>query len=102
MHKHRPGIIIIIVIIITVIKNGRAKSVHRFPVRIVTGMSLFVTGMSGMVVLDNNGDREPDYWISDMDPASGIFLRIAEVLNTDNGERVSCRIWPVVYFYVDC
>jgi len=45
-------------------------------------------GMSGMVVLDNNGDREPDYWISDMDPTTGIFVKIAEVLNTDNGIRV--------------
>jgi len=41
-----------------------------------------------MVVLDNNGDREPDYWISDMDPTTGIFVKIAEVLNTDNGIRV--------------
>ena len=46
--------------------------------------------MSGMVVLDNNGDREPDYWISDMDPTTGIFIKIAEVLNTDNGGRVLC------------
>jgi len=44
--------------------------------------------MSGNVVLDNNGDREPDYWITDMDPATGIFHKMAEVLNTDGGERV--------------
>jgi len=50
-----------------------------------------------MVVLDNNGDREPDYWISDMDPTTGIFVRIAEVLNTDNGERVSCRIMTSIF-----
>jgi len=52
--------------------------------------TLLMTGMSGMVVLDYNGDREPDYWISDMDPTTGIFIRIAEVLNTDNGGRVLC------------
>jgi hypothetical protein len=46
-------------------------------------------GISGNVVLDNNGDREPDYWISDMDPTTGIFVKIAEVLNTDSGARVS-------------
>ena len=44
--------------------------------------------MSGMVVLDDNGDREPDYWISDMDPSSGLFIKISEVLNTDSGGRV--------------
>jgi len=54
-----------------------------------------LTGMSGMVVLDNNGDREPDYWISDMDPTTGIFIKIAEVLNTDGGERVLCCIWSL-------
>jgi len=55
--------------------------------------------MSGNVVLDNNGDREPDYWITDMDPTTGAFVKIAEVLNTDNGARVlseyrllSCKI----------
>jgi len=42
-------------------------------------------------MLDNNGDREPDYWISDMDPTTGIFIKIAEVLNTDGGRRVLCR-----------
>jgi len=54
-----------------------------------------------MVVLDDNGDREPDYWISDMDPTTGIFLKIAEVLNTDNGERVLysslCAMQPICW-----
>ena len=40
-------------------------------------------------MLDANGDREPDYWISDMDPATGIFRRIADILNTGLGKRVS-------------
>ena len=40
------------------------------------------------MVLDENGDREPDYWISDMDPETGFFHKIAEVLNTDDGIRV--------------
>lgn len=41
-----------------------------------------------MIVLDQNGDREPDYWITDMMP-NGTFVRIAEVLNADSGARVS-------------
>ena len=44
--------------------------------------------MSGNVVLDEFGDREPDYWILDMEPATGVFLKIAEILNSDNGQRV--------------
>lgn len=55
--------------------------------------------MSGMVVLDNNGDREPDYWISDMDPTTGIFIKIAEVLNTDNGERVELYLSVLVNMF---
>jgi len=58
-----------------------------------------MTGMSGMVVLDNNGDREPDYWISDMDPTTGIFIKIAEVLNTDNGERVELYLSVLVNMF---
>ena len=46
-----------------------------------------ITGMSGNVVLDSNGDREPDYWITDMD-STGTFVKIAEILNTDEGSRV--------------
>ena len=41
-----------------------------------------------MAVLDEKGDREPDYWITDMAP-NGTFIKIAEVLNTDDGGRVS-------------
>jgi len=52
-------------------------------------ISYNITGISGNVVLDDKGDREPDYWITDMDPVTGIFVKIAEVLNTDNGARVT-------------
>ncbi|ELU09194.1 hypothetical protein CAPTEDRAFT_202808 [Capitella teleta] len=45
-------------------------------------------GMTGRIVLDDIADREPDYWITDMSP-NGTFIRIAEVLNGDLGERVS-------------
>ncbi len=48
--------------------------------------------MTGNMVLDEYGDREPDYWISDMDPETGFFHKIAEVLNTDSGVRVTCLI----------
>ena len=51
-----------------------------------------MSGVSGMVMLDSNGDREPDYWISDMDPTTGAFVKIAEMLNTDGGLRVLCRL----------
>ena len=49
-------------------------------------------GMSGMVVLDALGDREPDYWITDMDPTDGAFVKIAEVLNTGDGARVGLNL----------
>jgi hypothetical protein len=45
-------------------------------------------GMTGKIVLDYSADREPDYWITDMVPY-GTFIRIAEVLNSDLGKRVS-------------
>ena len=48
-------------------------------------------GMTGKVVLDYNGDREPDYWITDMVP-NGTFIKIAEVLNGDVGKRVCIYI----------
>ena len=44
--------------------------------------------MTGNIVLDSNGDREPDYWIFDMNPITGLFEKIAELLNTDLGKRV--------------
>ena len=46
-------------------------------------------GMSGNFVLDRNGDREPDYVILDVDPEIGLFVKIAEVQNRDNGLRVN-------------
>ncbi|ELU17880.1 hypothetical protein CAPTEDRAFT_101739, partial [Capitella teleta] len=36
------------------------------------------SGMTGSVVLDDGGDREPDYWITDMNPYTGYFVKIAE------------------------
>jgi len=44
--------------------------------------------MTGKVILDKNGDREPDYWIMDMAP-NGTFIKVAEVLNIDMNNRVS-------------
>lgn len=44
--------------------------------------------MTGQVVLDSNGDREPDYWLLDM-AANGSFIKIAEILNYDSGVRVT-------------
>ena len=49
---------------------------------------LVSSGKTGQCVLDQNGDREPDYWIMDMD-ADGIFVVQAQILNTDSGARVS-------------
>jgi len=45
-------------------------------------------GMSGKVILDDNGDREPDYWITDMAP-NGTFIKITEVLKFGLNRRVS-------------
>ena len=44
--------------------------------------------MTGKVILDDAGDREPDYWVTDMAP-NGSFIRIAEVLNIGLNEKVS-------------
>ena len=53
----------------------------------VTSFDLKYTGMTGNTILDQNGDREPDYWITDMDE-NGLFVKIAEVINIGPGERV--------------
>ena len=53
---------------------------------------LLFIGISGNVVLDALGDREPDYWITDMDPTDGSFVKIAEVLNTADGVRVGTDV----------
>ncbi|XP_077978153.1 atrial natriuretic peptide receptor 1-like [Glandiceps talaboti] len=47
----------------------------------------FFKGMTGNVLIDEFGDREPDYWISDLQP-NGLFVKIAEVLNLENGTRI--------------
>ena len=55
------------------------------------------------MVLDDKGDREPDYWITDMDPMTGVFVKIAEVLNTDDGARVTTILMicsTLLYTYV--
>ncbi|KAK2151074.1 hypothetical protein LSH36_376g01001 [Paralvinella palmiformis] len=44
-------------------------------------------GVSGIVVLDENGDRDPDYWITDMAP-NGTFIKIAEILNGDGATKI--------------
>lgn len=49
--------------------------------------------MSGNIAFDALGDREPDYWVTDLDPKTGIFEKVAEVLNTDMGRRVGHPLW---------
>ena len=43
--------------------------------------------MTGSVIMDILGDREPDFWITDMTP-NGSFVKIAEIRNTENGTPV--------------
>lgn len=49
--------------------------------------------------MDNNADREPDFLIMDMNPTTGIFEKMAEVLNTDDGHvefrnNIQPPYWP--------
>jgi len=44
--------------------------------------------MTGTVILDDAGDREPDYWVTDMAP-NGSFIKIAEILNLGLDKKVS-------------
>ncbi|XP_077986226.1 atrial natriuretic peptide receptor 1-like [Glandiceps talaboti] len=43
-------------------------------------------GMTGSVIMDENGDREPDFWIKDLRP-SGDFDIVAVSQNNENGQR---------------
>jgi hypothetical protein len=78
---------------LNVVKNLRLKSFSGTrSTHIMIDTIIFVSiipGMSGSIVLDDLGDREPDYWIMDMNPYTGYFVKIAEVLNKDLGVRVS-------------
>ena len=52
--------------------------------------------MTGEVILDAYGDREPDYWVTDMAP-NGTFMKVAEVLNIGLNNRVSfIELAPVI------
>ena len=52
-----------------------------------------------MGVLDEKGDREPDFMVMDMNPISGEFEKMTEVFNTDDGGRVSFILTLVEYEY---
>ncbi|XP_077996444.1 atrial natriuretic peptide receptor 1-like [Glandiceps talaboti] len=57
----------------------------------------FFKGMTGNVLLDEYGDREPDFWITDLQP-NGIFEKMSEVVNLDDGTRIFRQLreprWP--------
>ena len=44
-------------------------------------------------MLDPEGDREPDLWISDLQ-ANGSFIRFADVTTLESGQRVSTHRYP--------
>ncbi|ELU14320.1 hypothetical protein CAPTEDRAFT_210747 [Capitella teleta] len=48
-------------------------------------------GLSGSVMLDDNGDRDPNYNINDMLP-NGTFVKIAEILNVDHGKKLAYHL----------
>ena len=47
--------------------------------------------MTGEVILDSYGDREPDYWVTERNvyKRNGTFIKVAEVLNIGLNNRVS-------------
>ncbi|ELU09191.1 hypothetical protein CAPTEDRAFT_202805 [Capitella teleta] len=47
--------------------------------------------LSGSVMLDDNGDRDPNYNINDMLP-NGTFVKIAEILNVDRGKKLAYHL----------
>ena len=50
-----------------------------------------VTGATGHVVMDNNGDRHPYYWVWDLRPGDETFHLWTEIRMTDPPGRVSVR-----------
>ena len=59
------------------------------------------TGISGNIVLDQRADREPDFRISDMDPATGKFWKIADIRSEENGTRVSTYMCNITFYFVN-
>lgn len=45
--------------------------------------------MTGTVKVDNNGDREPDYWVWDLAPQGQKFSVAMEIKLTSAAEQVS-------------
>ena len=45
-------------------------------------------GITGNVKVDNNGDREPDYWIWDLAPAESSFKVALEARLTSSESKV--------------
>nr|XP_002733063.1 PREDICTED: atrial natriuretic peptide receptor 1-like [Saccoglossus kowalevskii] len=71
---------------------------HTNGVDLLQSMSnMFFKGMTGMVMTDAYGDREPDYWITDLQP-NGVFEKISEVVNLEDGTREFRQLgeprWP--------
>ena len=58
-------------------------------------INLYRLGITGSLVLDSSGDREPDYWITDMAP-NGSFIKIAEVRNYDTAGTVSMTLHIII------
>lgn len=52
-------------------------------------MPFVVKGMTGTVKVDNNGDREPDYWVWDLAPQGQKFSVAMEIKLTSAAEQVS-------------
>lgn len=48
----------------------------------------FPTGITGNVQLDNNGDRNPDYWVWDLAPGEDTFKVALEVRMTPKTNQV--------------
>ena len=48
-----------------------------------------LTGISGTVVLDENADRQPDYWLWGLEPFNDEFTMLADILVKETPKLVS-------------
>ena len=64
----------------------------------IVAFNLLFEGMSGDVILDNMGDREPDFWVMDMDPITGKFEKVTELVNFISGVKVS-KTYPLYFVF---
>ena len=56
-----------------------------------------ISGITGNVKVDSNGDREPDYWVFDLEPGADNFSVVIEARMSSDVDQVSLQLYWIVF-----